>query len=174
MLFKKSHIDQLILIADISSPYAPRPGTNYTENGQNMKKELDEIESEIKEWSQDHHEKYAIALRNYCAWYVRADDRKNILEKVVFHLGKAIENNGKQSAEIELARILIEEKLVRDLDKALMIVKELEEKNELPLWMNSSIAKAKRWKGEVEIPEKVDLNNIEPSPAVFSRLLKIA
>jgi hypothetical protein len=76
-------------------------------------------------------------------------------------------DNADIDSKIELARILIEEREIRDLDKALLIVKELDESNALPHWMNSIIEKAKRWKVDIEIPSDNDFSRLDPTPAVL-------
>lgn len=167
MFLDKNHLARLVKIADISSPYAPINSSNISELKEQMGNELKKLQSEIKIWTYELHEKYAIALRNYCSWYLRGDERKNVLENIVHHLEESLKLKDASSAKIELSRILIEEKLVRNLDKALVYINELHEKNELPSWMNSLVEKAKRWNGDVAIPNNVDLSKLEPSPAVF-------
>jgi len=72
-----------------------------------------------------------IAWRNFTAWYIRGEERRGYLEKAVSYLEKAYEiekrfsgNRWKQYAG-EWGRLLIDEKIVRDLEKGITILEEL-------------------------------------------------
>ena len=168
MVDRNDLIKRLITITGISSPYAPVPGCNYENNSIKMFAEIKSIEDSIQSYSSILHYHLAIAYRNYSTWYVRGNDRQTFLQKMVYHLEQAIlldENDF--NSKSELAHILIEETLIRDLDKALIIVKELKEIGALPQWMNSIVEKAKRWKGDIVRPRNNDFSKLDPTPAVL-------
>jgi hypothetical protein len=111
----------------------------------------------------------AIAYRNYCAWFVRGEDRKQYLEKCVFYLTESIaidpDNIG---AKAELGRLLIEEKVVRNLPKDIKILKDLKNDGDMPSHLNSILSKAHRQSGNVEQDRDFNLCAFnDPSPAVF-------
>ena len=162
-------IKQLSTIADINSPYAPTPDCDYLKNTENMLSTIQAIENSISTWTSSLHYHLAIAYRNYNGWYVRGDERKFYLEKVVDHFKSAISlDNSDYTTKFELAFILIEESKIRDLDMALDIIKELEDNNKLPGWMDSIVAKAKRWKGDLKIPKDNDFRQLTVFPAVLN------
>jgi hypothetical protein len=165
-LNEQKTIKRLKQISDISSPYIPTPDKNLTKCAKQMLKELEEFEK-IKEYTNYQiHYLLAIAYRNYSAWFIRGDQRKKYLDLMVDHLDKSILINSDQvEVKVELARILIEEKLIRNLEKALIIISDLEKTKSLPDWMSSIVEKAKRWSGQIEIPEDNNFSKIDPSPA---------
>ncbi len=159
-------IERLKQISDISSPYAPTPEKNLTKCAEQMLKEIESFEKNVQCDNPQIHYLLGIAYRNYAAWFVRGDQRKKYLNLTVNHLDKSIALNPNQTEiKVELARILIEEKLVRNLERALMIISDLEKTKSIPVWMTSIIEKAKRWSGQIEIPKNNDFSNIDPSPA---------
>lgn len=161
-------LKRLDKISDISSPYAQFDENNFSIYKQQMEKELSNFEELVVNWSSLLHERFALAYRNYCSWYIRGDEREKVLRKVIFHLTKSIDlDNENINSKVELTRILVEEKTVRDLKKALEISHELKKSNQLPSWMDSIIEKAKRWTGEINIPVNTNFKGIDPSPAVF-------
>ena len=70
-------------------------------------------------------------------------------------------------SQVELTRILIEEKLVRDLDCALSMAAQLQKEEQLPQWLVPAIEKAKRWAGKAEFPTDSDFSALTPSPAAI-------
>ncbi len=149
-------------------PFAPRQGFDHTSLASSMLYEIMAIENLVRDRTSSRIEyQLAIATRNYTAWYVRGDERGPYLEKVVAHLRKAIGTSTYLDAKIELTRILIEEKRVRDLDLALKLAAELKNSGQLPEWMSSTVEKAKRWSGKVDIPLNNDFSNLSAAPAAI-------
>ena len=161
-------IKRLTLISDISSQYAPVPGSIFEKNSEGMLSEIKTIENSIQLWTSKLHYLLAIAYRNYTSWYLRGEKRQSMLKKIVEHLEQATCLDDRDfESKIELARILIEESQIRNLEKALLIVEELNESNATPQWMNSIIEKAKRWKGDIELPKNNNFAKLDPTPAVL-------
>ena len=161
-------IRRLTLITDISSPYAPVPGSILEKNSKGMLSEIKTIENSIQLWTSKLHYLLAIAYRNYTSWYIRGEKRQLMLEKIVVHLEQATcLDTCDFESKIELARILIEESQIRNLERAFLIVKELNESNKIPQWMNPIIEKAKRWKGDIELPKNNNFAKLDPTPAVL-------
>ena len=111
----------------------------------------------------------AIAYRNYSAWFVRGNDRKKILEKCIYNLNKAISIDFNNiEAKSELGRLLIEEKIIRNLPKGIEILENLKNNGKLPSSLNSILSKAHRQIGNIGIDNNFDLCSFkDPSPAVF-------
>jgi len=161
-------IKRLKQISDISSPYVPTSDKNLAMCKRQMLYEIEGFEKG-KEYSNSQiHYLLAVAYMNYVAWFIRGDERKKYLDIVVNHLDKSILINPNQTdVKVELARILIEEKLIRNLEKALLITSDLEKTKSLPNWMTSIVEKAKRWSGQIKIPENNDFSKMDPSPAAL-------
>ena len=111
----------------------------------------------------------AIAYHSYCSWYKRGDEQKYFLEKSLLLLNKSIAISPNNEAKAELGHLLIEKKAIRNLDKGVELLEELNQKNQMPSYLNSTLSKAKRQLGEI----KNDTFNLcifqkDPSPAVFS------
>lgn len=161
-------LKRLQTITDMLSPYAPLPGNNQTDLSVDMIQEIESLESNINSWNHLLHYHAAIAYRNYTTWYVRGENRKQFLDKMVFHLeNSCLMDSNFTEAKVELAHVLIEEKVVRNIDKALILTSELIQKKELPSWMDSFVEKAKRWSGNIELPTNNDFSNLDPTPAVL-------
>lgn len=159
---------RLSRLTDGLGPFAPRQGSDQARLASSMLDEIKEIENLVRDRTSSRIEyQLAIAIRNYSAWYVRGGERAPYLEKVVAHLRKAIDTSTYVDAKIELTRILIEEKLVRDLDSALKLAAELKNSGQLPEWMSSTVEKAKRWSGKVDIPLNNDFSNLSAAPAAI-------
>jgi hypothetical protein len=149
-------------------PFAPRQGSDQTRLASSMRDEIKEIENLVRDRTTSRIEyQLAIAIRNYSAWYLRGDERAPYLEKVVVHLRKAIDTITFVDAKVELTRILIEEKLVRDLDSALKLADELKKTGQFPEWMSSTVEKAMRWSGKAEVPLDNDFSNLSAAPAAI-------
>lgn len=164
----KKILNRLQSITDISSQYAPLVEGDSSKLSQGMINEIESFEKNIKSWDHLLHYHIAIAYRNYTTWHVRGEQRKQFLDKMISHLENSCAlNSNFFESKIELSRVLIDENIVRNLDKALLIVSELNEKGVLPAWMNSLVEKAKRWTGSIEILTNNDFSDIDPSPAVL-------
>jgi len=111
----------------------------------------------------------AIACRNYCAWFVRGDERKIHLEKCVAFLNESISiSPDNVDAKSELGRLLIEEKVVRNLSKGIVILEKLNTDGKMPSYLNSVLSKAHRQSGNLNLEDNFNLCAFkDPSPAVF-------
>lgn len=147
-------------------PFAPRPDADLEQLGHSMISEIDDVEKLAQGgMSSANQYQLALAIRNYCSWYVRGAERAEYLQRSLSYLRKAITTDGCAAAKIELVHILIDEKLVRDLPLALTLADELTETGLLPDWMQSFVEKAKRWSGNASIPSDNDFSNITATPA---------
>ena len=80
---------------------------------------------------------FAISIRNFTSWYIRGDERKKYLDEVIFYLEKSIGLNDKfVEAKAELGLLLIEQKVVRNLEKGYSILNGLKNINQLPLYLD--------------------------------------
>jgi len=112
----------------------------------------------------------AVAYRNYCAWFIRGDQRKKYLEKCIFFINKALSiSSDNIDAKSELGRLLIEERVVRNISRGIELLEELKKDGKMPSYLNSVLTKAHRQSGDIEIRQQYDLCQFnDPSPAVFS------
>ncbi|AJI74438.1 hypothetical protein BZ13_1187 [Francisella philomiragia subsp. philomiragia ATCC 25015] len=155
-------------LQNISNSYSEYASNINDSNKYKMINEIESIESKIKDIEDiDLYYNLAIAYRNYSAWYIRGNNRKFFLEKSIEFLEKSSPDNINSFAE--LGRILIDEKLVRDLPRGINILKELSQKNKLPDYLNSVLSKAERQNNNLKENETFSLLRIakDPSPAVF-------
>lgn len=67
-----------------------------------------------------------IALRNYTAWFIRGDERKQFLERAVQHLERAynpakgrVPESQLNGIASELGALLVDEAVIRDLDRGI-------------------------------------------------------
>lgn len=112
---------------------------------------------------------FAISIRNFTSWYIRGDERKKYLDEVIFYLEKSIGLNDKfVEAKAELGLLLIEQKVVRNLEKGYSILNGLKNINQLPSYLDSTLSKAERQLGLVCVEDDVDFSNLNPTPAVFN------
>ena len=112
----------------------------------------------------------AIAYRNYTAWFIRSNEKKYFLENAIENLRKAISLSPENiDARYELSWLLINEKSVRNLVEGIEIAEKMKSEGEMPLPLNSVLARAKRQFSGVEITDIFDLCSFsdDPSPAVF-------
>lgn len=111
----------------------------------------------------------AIAYKNYTAWYKRGDERKEYLLKVIKFLDKSVEiSKNHIKAKEALGQILIEEKVVRNLEKGRLLLEELKRNNQMSDHLNSVLMKANRQTNNVKVDEVFDLCKFnDPSPGVF-------
>ncbi len=73
------------------------------------------------------------------------------------------------NAKSELGRLLIEEKVIRNLSKGIKILEDLENDGNMPLHLNSILSKAHRQLGNIEQDSGFNLCAFDdPNPAVFS------
>jgi hypothetical protein len=167
----RQHISVLRRISDPLGEYASigRPTEADIRRGNKMLSTIEEIErksTDIRDsnlfcW-------LATAYENYCAWYIRGDERKPYLEKVASNYKKAIDiAPGNIEAKAELGRILIEKRLIRNLDMGIEHLEELKGANRLPDYLESILAKAHRQKGNIFLDENYDLTNLSVAPASF-------
>ena len=157
---------RLLNLTNGFGPFAPSPDSNHSQMAEQMQLELSEIENAIQQHRfSDLYYGLAVALQNYTAWYVRGDERKTQLQRIIAYLRCALSGSNSTAAKIELARLLIEEKQVRDLEAALNLVEELSSDNQLPDYMSSIVEKAKRWTGKVSVPKNSDFATLNASPA---------
>lgn len=112
----------------------------------------------------------AITYQNYCAWFVRDDERQIYIEKCMYFLNKAISASPDNiGAKPELGNLLIEEKVVRNLSKGIEILEELDSDGKMPSYLNAVLSKAHRQLGNIELEERFDLCSFkDPSPGVFN------
>lgn len=112
---------------------------------------------------------FAISIRNFTSWYIRGDERKKYLDEVIFYLEKSIGLNDKfVEAKAELGLLLIEQKVVRNLEKGYSILNGLKNINQLPSYLDSTLSKAERQLGLVCVEDNFDFSNLNPAPAVFA------
>lgn len=111
----------------------------------------------------------SISYRNYCSWFVRGDDRRIWLNKCVELLKKSLQINPDNiDAKSELGRLLIEEKLIRDIEKGIHLLDDLKTINAMPSYLNSILSKAQRQLGYIGDNKSFNLCLFDdPSPAVF-------
>lgn len=109
-----------------------------------------------------------VAYRNYCAWFIRGEERKQYLEKAVFYFEKAINSNPEfTQAKADISILLIEERLIRDLDKGIRYIEELKMKKQMPHYLDSFLSKAKRWRGDISIKINYKLHKLNVTTAVL-------
>lgn len=177
-IFKQNNTDDISTLNEISNGLGEYASCSFNElnidikhkKGQEMLSIITSIEKNSIE-SSDTNLFYSIAIayRNYCAWFVRGDERKKYLEKSILFLNKSISVSSKNiDAKSELGRLLIEEKVVRDLSKGINILEKLQDANQMPEYLNSVLSKAIRQNKGVKLENTYDLCSFnDPSPAVF-------
>jgi hypothetical protein len=159
---------RLSRLTDGGGPFSPLGEFDKTQLAISMLGEIEEIENLVRDRTSSRIEyQLALAVQNYSGWYVRGDERAPYLERVVAHLRKAIDAGECVDAKAELARILIEERLVRDLDSALKLADELKKTGQLPDCMSSTVEKAKRWSGKIDIPHDNNFSDLSSTPAAI-------
>ena len=165
---QKDFIQTLDDLTNGLGKFSPLPGSDYEKNSKSMISDIERIEKSIVDWTADFHYKIAIAYRNFTAWYARGEERTMYLSRVISHLNEALLLDPSNiEIKSELILLLIEEKQIRDLNRALDLIKELENTNSFPAWLYSSKEKAQRWTNKVDLEAYDDYSNIEPTPAVF-------
>ncbi len=107
---------------------------------------------------------------HYCVWFARGDSRKVYFEKSILLLTESIKKDPNQTyARAQLGALLIDQKLVRNLEKGIGLLNELKESGKLPDHLNSTLSKAQRQTGDLKANQEFDLCvYTDPSPAVFS------
>lgn len=162
-------IARLKEIVNIDTPYTPYWNDDKYENKKkNMLSEIQAIEESVEKSTSEFFYCLDIAYRNYCAWFIRGDDRIPFLKKQNELLNKSVQlDSNNYVALAELMDILINHVQIRDLPKSLEIAKLLKDANQFPDYLESSLKKAKKWSGIFEIPETVDFTDLVPSPANF-------
>jgi len=140
-----------------------------TSKGDILLSKIEQIEVKTKNIT-DSKLSYALAIvySNYSSWYRRGDERKFFLEKSIFLLNQSISLSPQNiEAKAELGHILIDYKIVRNLSKGIKLLEELQNNNELPTYLNSTLAEAKRKIGKIENNNFNLCSFQDPSPAVF-------
>jgi hypothetical protein len=163
-------IDEAILIntlAKISMSLGVGVSLQTQDNGQAMLSTIQDIEQQAA-GSTNASLLYALAIayRNYTAWYVRGDDRKPYLEKVLAFLEKAAVW-GHIGAKVELANLLIEERLMRNLERGVQLAEELQAAGSFPPWLETALKKAHRWLGRNLEQPLVNFADLSVMPAVL-------
>lgn len=171
-------VGQIALLNNISNGLGEYASIAFSEDNQSKKNEkalemlsiitdVEKHSSQLK--NSELFYSIAIAYRNYCAWFVRGDNRKQYLEKCVTYLNDAISiDSGNIDAKSELGRLLIEEKIIRNRSKGIEILEGLKNDGNMPSHLNSVLSKAHRQSGNIEQDSGFNLCGFkDPSPAVF-------
>lgn len=170
--------EQIALLNSISNGLGEYAAVAFNEENPTKKndKALDMlstiVEIEKSSTQLEHSELFysiAIAYRNYCAWFVRGNDRKQYLEKCLFYLNESLSIvPGNINVKSELGRLLIEEKAIRNVSKGMKLLEDLKNDGNLPSHLNSILSKAHRQSGNIEKDSGFSLCTFsDPSPAVF-------
>jgi hypothetical protein len=111
----------------------------------------------------------AIAYRNYCAWFVRGDNRQTYLKKSVDCFERALTIDPQcLTAQSELAYLLIEEKQVRNLERGIFLLERLDASGDLSESVAISLQKARRQLGQIEqVPVITDFTQVAVAPAAL-------
>ncbi|PWI46325.1 hypothetical protein CEE45_17450 [Candidatus Heimdallarchaeota archaeon B3_Heim] len=99
----------------------------------------------------------------FSIWYRRKNqDKTTPLKRAIFILNEALKiDPNNEEANIALASILIEKKQVRDLNYALSILEQVQNKS---INVQELMSKAKRWSGEIEFEPDFDYASIQLIP----------
>jgi len=104
---------------------------------------------------------------NFAAWYCAGDSAREAKEKAVSFLEKSLELSSEQiQVKVALARLLVEDATVRNLDKGLKLLDELDSDGNLPSYLTSTKAKAERWtcREESSKPDnQLNIKGVTPS-----------
>lgn len=105
---------------------------------------------------------------NFSIWYRRKnEDKTTPLKYAISMFNEALRIDlDNEEAKIGLATILIERVQIRDLNKALSILKQIPNKSDEIQFL---ISKAKRWIGNIEFEPDFDCTNIQLIPLTFLR-----
>lgn len=149
-------------------PFAPVPGSDPAQLAARMYAELRSVDDVVAlHPSAAAEHQLGMAWLNYCGWFARGEDRGACLKWAVLHLQRAVTSGEYVPAKADLARVLIEETPVRDLDMALRLAAELTAAGRLPEWLSSSVEKAKRWAGRISVPRDSDFSGLGATPAAL-------
>ena len=177
-IFQKNNSNDIAVLDEISNGIGEYASCSFNESnidiknkkGQKMLSIITSIEKNTTE-SDDTNLLYSIAIayKNYCAWFVRGEKRKDYLKKSISFLNKSISASSNNiDAKSELGKLLIEEKVVRDLSKGIKILEKLKNTNQMPEYLNSVLSKAIRQNNGVTLDNTYNLCSFnDPSPAVF-------
>lgn len=111
-----------------------------------------------------------LSFLTYSKWYLRGIEQKVYLEKCIKYLNNSILLSSENiTAREKLGKLLIDEKLVRDLEKGKSILTKLNINNQLKPQFNSTLSKAKRQTTKTyKAPNSYNYCKFsDPSPAVF-------
>lgn len=107
----------------------------------------------------------AIAYRNFCAWYIRGDQRKQYLIKFVNYMEKHLKLDPKNiNAIVEYGIEIIENKPIRNLKKAIRLLEYLKNKDLLPEHGLVFLYKAYRWNNQLDKIPSFDLTKMNLYP----------
>lgn len=163
------YITQLQIISNDGGKYSNmKPIDNDIRiKGNKMLKLIQDIEYQTKNSKDSNlYYEFAIAYNNYTSWYIRGENRKEYLLKTTSLLEKSIDlsKNNIKAKEL-LGKLLINEKLIRDLNKGQVILNDLKSRNELNSSLNSVLQKANR---QIKIEQTYNFCKFtDPSPEVF-------
>jgi hypothetical protein len=163
------YIEQLKIISNDKGEYSNKKplDDDIRIRVNKMLKFIQDIEYQTK-MSKDSNLYYelAIAYNHYTSWYITGENRKEYLLKITSYLEKSIElsQNNIKAKEL-LGKLLISEKLIKDLNKGQMILNELKSKNELTSSLNPLLQQAEK---QIKIDQNYNFCKFtDPSPAVF-------
>lgn len=159
----------------LESKFCPFCGSPYMDPEKdkilsiNMLLMLEKLEREyILNKSIDLSYSIATGYLEYCSLYARGDSRKKYLEKSIYHLEELLKYRQEDdSIKMMLGRLLIEEKLIRDLEKGTKYLEEVKSKGNLPDYLEPSLKKAKRQMGDISLREVLNFRDLDPTPAIF-------
>lgn len=163
------YIHQLKIISNDKGEYSNiKPLDNDIRiKGNKMLKLIQDIEYQTKNSKDSNlYYKFAIAYKNYTSWYITGENKEQYLLKTTSLLEKSIElsENNIKAKEL-LGKLLINEKLIRDLNKGQIILNELKSRNELSSPFTSVLKKAEK---QIKIDQNYNFCKFkDPSPAVF-------
>ena len=129
-----------------------------------MVEDLDYLEIQAQIFSSPH--LYTLAGNGwglFAIWYRRKkDDKTTPLRRSISLLEKALEIDPDfEKAKISLGSILVERKQVRDLNRALLLLKSVQNKSGQT---QELISKAKRWLGDIDFDQNFDYTNLQLLP----------
>lgn len=173
-----SNNNPISVLEDISNGLGEYASCSFNETNDSIKDKkgkemlniiIDIEQNNLQETNTKFYYSLAIAYRNYCAWFVRGSSRKIYLDKTIVYLKKSIHLSKDNVESIsELGRLLIEEKIIRNLSEGIEILQKLKSVNQMPDHLNSVLSKALRQNGDIELSTNYNLCNFkDPSPAVF-------
>lgn len=173
-LGKANKLEEIIIKARISlvgtGPYASMSISDEWQEGQKiMLQDLHEFEEYAERYSSS--TLFGLAGQGWALfsiWYRRKnDDKTTPLRKAIALTEKALTiNSNNEEAKSILGEILIERVQVRDLERGLKLLEELDEKD---YQIQGLISKAKRWLGKLELDTEFEYPDIPLIPLTVLR-----